>query len=166
MSMVPLEPGLGTRHASAGGRVAPLDGGATSSQTRPRFGWSTGSSTARGGRDVIEHMDRLGHDGWWWWGDRFLPFLLLLIVIGVGVWGLIRFGSRAPASSGAAATSAGPVDRALDEVRLRYARGEIERDEFVARTRDLGGSVVETSPATPAPPPAEAPPAGGTPSSS
>jgi uncharacterized membrane protein len=32
------------------------------------------------------------------------------------------------------------ADPALHELRLRYARGELSRDEFLERSRDLGGS--------------------------
>jgi putative membrane protein len=103
---------------------------------------------------VIEHMDRFGNDGWWWWSERFLPFLLVLILIGIGVWAILRFGSRAPVASGPALASAGPADRALEEVRLRYARGEILREEFVQRTRDLGGPVADLAErSSPVPPP-------------
>jgi putative membrane protein len=31
------------------------------------------------------------------------------------------------------------ADPALHELRLRYARGELSRDEFLERSRDLGG---------------------------
>jgi len=43
-----------------------------------------------------------------------------------------------------------PADAALEQVRSRYARGEITRDEYVQLMQDLGGT-------TPIPPP---PPAG------
>jgi hypothetical protein len=33
------------------------------------------------------------------------------------------------------------MDGALGEVRLRYARGEMNREEFLERSHDLGGSV-------------------------
>lgn len=33
---------------------------------------------------------------------------------------------------------AGPRREALDELELRYARGEIERDEYLQRRHDLG----------------------------
>jgi hypothetical protein len=48
---------------------------------------------------------------------------------------------------------------ALEEVRVRYARGEMTRDEFVQRYRDLGGSDLEAAPphVPPADPAAAAP---------
>jgi hypothetical protein len=50
-------------------------------------------------------------------------------------------------------------DPALEEVRMRYARGEIDRDEFARRSSDLG-SPTASVPAPPPPPVAE-PPAEG-----
>jgi uncharacterized membrane protein len=37
----------------------------------------------------------------------------------------------------------GRPDAALKEVRLRYARGEMSREEFAQRSRDLGGNPTE-----------------------
>jgi putative membrane protein len=72
----------------------------------------------------------------------FLPLVLFIVLIGLVVWAVLRFTGRGralmPASSGVVAAS--PPDDALQEVRLRYARGEMNRQEFVQRYRDLGGS--------------------------
>ena len=38
---------------------------------------------------------------------------------------------------------------ALEEVRLRYARGEMDRDEFIQLMRDLGGSARGVEPTEP-----------------
>ena len=77
-----------------------------------------------------------GHGGGWPFGLFFL--LILLILGGLLVWSLIRPGGRhAPLRPPAA----GAGDPALEQARLRYARGEIDRDEFVRIARDLGSPV-------------------------
>lgn len=53
-------------------------------------------------------------------------WLLLLGALGVGVWLAARRMRR-------------PRDAALEALRERYARGEITREEFEARRRDLAG---------------------------
>jgi putative membrane protein len=89
-------------------------------------------------------------------GFFFLGFLLPLIVIALavyGIWELYRSRSTAPVAAAAAgATSARVV---LDE---RFARGEIDAEEYVQRRTLLDGSPVAT-PAGPAtePPTAQAP---------
>ena len=35
---------------------------------------------------------------------------------------------------------AGPLDNAVDVVRMRYAKGEIDRDDFLRISADLGGA--------------------------
>ncbi len=83
------------------------------------------------------------HDTWWQSGFHLLPLLLLAVLIGVVVWGVLRLSS----SGALAASPAGPIDldgprlpdRALEELRVRYARGELERDDFLERRADLGG---------------------------
>jgi putative membrane protein len=52
--------------------------------------------------------------------------LLVLVALGVGIWWLVR--QARPASS---------RDTALEQLRQRYARGEITREEFETRRRDL-----------------------------
>lgn len=91
--------------------------------------------------------------GWWGIFGGIVPSLLLLILIGVGVWAVLRFTSRR-AASGAAGVGTIPVrDGALEELRFRYARGEIGREEFVQRSRDLGS--VNQEPGEPSPSPEE-----------
>ncbi|HEV8420817.1 MAG TPA: SHOCT domain-containing protein [Actinomycetota bacterium] len=81
------------------------------------------------------------HRGWWWFFGGVVPFVLLLALIGLAVWAILRMTSRGSTLL-PAARSAGAVarpDGALEEVRLRYARGEISREEFLQRSQDLGG---------------------------
>lgn len=77
-----------------------------------------------------------GHGGLWTVGDV-LPLVLLVVLIGVVVWAVLRVTrhDRAPV-----AAIAGP-DQALGEARLRYARGDMTRDEYLEKSRDLGGTV-------------------------
>lgn len=74
------------------------------------------------------------HPMGWMWGAWGIGMMLMMVVF----WGLLavgliaalrwlRTGSRSDARS----------DRALEILRERYARGEINREEFEARKRDL-----------------------------
>ncbi len=60
-------------------------------------------------------------------GLGFIFWVLVIVAVGVLVWWLIGQ-PRAPRR-----------DSALDILRERYARGEIDRNEFEARRRDLTG---------------------------
>ena len=88
------------------------------------------------------------HDTWWQSGFHLLPLLLFAIFIGVLVWGILRLLSTgAFASAGAGSSPTGPMppagpasrDQALEELRVRYARGELDRSDFLERSADLGG---------------------------
>jgi len=103
---------------------------------------------------LVHHGDRVfNHHGWWWGLGGILPSLLLLILIGVTIWAVLRITTRGPvlAVSPGSSAPAGRRDQALEEVRLRYARDEMTREEFVQRSRDLGGP--ELDPGEPIPPP-------------
>lgn len=74
--------------------------------------------------------------GWGWW----MPFhgifaLLLLALVIVGIVALTRsaFGGG---SHGIHGRSRSP---GLDVLEERYAKGELQRDEYLQKKRDLGG---------------------------
>jgi hypothetical protein len=84
------------------------------------------------------------HDAWWGF-LHLLPFVLLLVLIGVGFWAVLRYSSRplmaAGTASGTGGVGAPARDAAVEELRIRYARGELGRDDFAHRGRrgGLGG---------------------------
>jgi putative membrane protein len=96
------------------------------------------------------HPGGFGHDGWGWFG--LLPLILWAVLIGVAIWAVLRLTSHraAPVLASSTPVASRPrPDGALEEVRLRYARGEISREEFVQRTRDLGGTEPGPQPVDP-----------------
>jgi putative membrane protein len=96
----------------------------------------------------FHHGDRVfDHGGWPFLG--LVPSLLMLVLIAVAVWAVLRVTGR---SSAAVAGPVARVDPALEEVRLRYARGEMDREEYVQRSRDLGGTVRDPEGPTPGSP--------------
>lgn len=80
-----------------------------------------------------------GHEGFYFgamWGIPFMGLLIMLAVLAVVVWlvfGLIR------AASGRRGSEASPRDPAMDALRERYARGEIDRETFERMREDLRG---------------------------
>ena len=93
----------------------------------------SGAAAAHGGDDGVHHHDgSMGtHDGMGWgmgWGLWFLWPALVLIVAGVGVYLLVARGSDTGGKSD---------DDALAVLRERYARGEIDEEEFERRRRQL-----------------------------
>jgi putative membrane protein len=76
------------------------------------------------------------HDSWYWW----MPFhgliwLLMVAAIVVGVVVLIRYLWHGAGHPGPGLARS----RALEHLDERYARGEIDRDEFFERRRVLRG---------------------------
>ncbi len=71
----------------------------------------------------------MGMDMMWWMPGMMLigafVWLLILVGIGLGIWWLVR--EFRPTRR----------DQALQLLRERYARGEIDREECEARRRDL-----------------------------
>jgi hypothetical protein len=102
---------------------------------------------------------------WYGGGHGVIAIVLFLILVGVVIWLVVRmhsleskvssWGRMAPAAPAGAAPRAPQVspwsDPAVAEARMRFARGELDRDAYLLIAQDLGAS-------TPAPPPA-APPA-------
>lgn len=77
----------------------------------------------------------MGWSGGWGMGFGAISMLLWWIVLIVGVVTALRW--MVP-TAGVGRASAGG-DRALEILRERYARGEIGKEEFDAKRRDLGG---------------------------
>ena len=94
----------------------------------------------------------------WWSVDRLVPILLMLVLIAVVVWGVVRF-TRQPRVAPAGGVDTAPDrsalvtvgDPAVDLVRQRYARGELDRDTFLQTVRDLAVDSVEAGAADPPP---------------
>jgi putative membrane protein len=71
-----------------------------------------------------------GHMGGWGWGMAIFGWLFMMLMVSLVVW-LVWSATRRPGSSHEVRSSAGKL---LDE---RYARGEIDRDEYLQRKTDL-----------------------------
>jgi putative membrane protein len=94
-----------------------------------------------------------GDHSWWASGGwHVVPFVLFLILIGVIVWAVLRLTASKDHTTAPSAV-ASRSDVALEEVRVRYARGEMSREEFVQHFRDLGGTGIDAiPPSDPTPP--------------
>ena len=68
--------------------------------------------------------------GWGWFGIVHMVLWWFLIILGIVVLAKWLFGGSSRSTES---------DRALTILRERYARGEIDKQEFDARKRDLGG---------------------------
>jgi uncharacterized membrane protein len=99
------------------------------------------------------HPDGPGFAGdhtWWASGGwHIVPLLMFVLFIGVVVWAVLRLTSSKTMTAPTTGVRAQRADAALDEVRVRYARGEMSREEFVQRFHDLGGQSVEAAPTVP-----------------
>jgi putative membrane protein len=73
------------------------------------------------------------HPGWWMWGAGAMVMMLMMLVF----WGLVIAGLVLGIRWLARQGREDRPDRALDILRERYARGEINKEEFEARKRDL-----------------------------
>ena len=91
---------------------------------------------------IAAYGDRFGPHGHGHRPLRILVFVLFLALLGTVIWLVVREVRRrkTPALAGASAVGVTSADTALEQVRMRYARSEITRDEYVQLTRDLGGT--------------------------
>ncbi|MDQ4145313.1 MAG: SHOCT domain-containing protein [Actinomycetota bacterium] len=80
--------------------------------------------------------------GFPWWQGLLGSILPLLFLVGIGalvLWGVLRVTERGrPPDERWSTAAARPGDSALEQARLRYARGEISREEFLQISADLG----------------------------
>jgi putative membrane protein len=96
---------------------------------------------------MYHHFDPGWVDRGWWWLGGLVPLLLVLGLGALVVWAVVRLTRVGPATAPAVppppAPPTLPRDPALEEVRIRYARGEIDREEFLRRSGDLGGTTTD-----------------------
>jgi uncharacterized membrane protein len=84
----------------------------------------------RGHQVFFDHAhDHQGHPVLW-----LLVLFLFVALVAFAIYTLVRL---TRGGTPAATAVAGP-DAAVESVRMRYARGEIDRDEFVRVSTDLG----------------------------
>ncbi len=111
---------------------------------------------------MFPHREPPFHTDWWAF-DRLAPIVLILLVLAVVVWAVVRF-TRQPRAVPAGGVDTGPqrsspaaiADPAVEHVRQRYARGELDRDTFLQMTQDLSPGGVAAD-ATDQPPPSATP---------
>jgi len=93
------------------------------------------------------------HQPLWGFFGVILPILMLAAVMGLVVWAVLRLTSQGPVRSGGQPLAIPPqahTDPALEHARSRYARGEIDRDQFLLMSNDLGAPVSAPPPPAPA----------------
>ena len=77
---------------------------------------------------------RVGHDGWWWLHE--IAWLLILVAVAIAAVLVVRHLLQRQA------LRPQPMVRlpALEELDLRYARGEVAREDYLQRRADLLGA--------------------------
>jgi len=106
----------------------------------------------------------VGHLRWFGGLALLVLFLLLVGAAAVLVYAIVRSRQGAPVMGGPRGGPVmwrGPGDPAIEHTRMRYARGELSRDDYTRMMMDLGGPPPMPFPmAPPGPPPT---PPGGPP---
>jgi uncharacterized membrane protein len=97
----------------------------------------------RGGDFPWQDGPRYAHDSWWY-GPLHVVFILLLVallVVGI-VWLVRRLQVGAaplPASPTGPTATTPTLDPAVAALRLRYAQGDVSRDDYLKTMDDLAG---------------------------
>src|SRR5262245_58078331 len=96
----------------------------------------------------------MDHHPWWGLLGFILPMLMFAALIALVVWAVLRLtnqsGPRPVGQSTAVPPQARAGDAALEHARYRYARGEIDRDQFLLISTDLGAPIPAPPPPAPA----------------
>ncbi len=80
---------------------------------------------------VLADAAGFDHMGGFGWGMMGIGWLIMLAIVGLVVWAVIQSSSRSTSPTGSATGSA---ERILAE---RYARGDIDSDEYRERLSEL-----------------------------
>ena len=94
---------------------------------------------------VQPDMAQFVHHYMLWSGPaHLLPLLLFAILVGVIIWGVLRLTAQRTSALAGVGAPVGPPpalpprDHAQEELRVRSARGDIDRTEYLERATDLG----------------------------
>ena len=74
------------------------------------------------------------HDGFWMWGFGGVFMILFWILVILAIAALVRW---LAVPGGPSVTGGGDRKRALEVLEERYARGEIDREEYLQKREDL-----------------------------
>lgn len=96
------------------------------------------------------------HSDFWWVGGIFALLIVIALVIGVIL--VVRQVLERPRVHPGPPSPPAPLSRAVEELDMRYARGEIDRSEYLQRRTDLTHGPGPMPPPVP-PSPGAAPPA-------
>lgn len=101
----------------------------------PTWVWAQGPSEA----DRYAYGPHMMSWGGGWYGMIFGPLIMILVLalLIVGVVLLVRWASGP--WPGTPASQMPPSRRSLDILDERYAKGEIDREEYLQRRKDIGG---------------------------
>ena len=102
-------------------------------------------------------MQYLVHSPFWpgnnyWWVANLVWLLVLGGLVALGVALALRLVSRLPTGGDSAGPRPPAFDPALNELRVRYARGEVSRDEYLRAASDLGAPIPPSESPSPPPP--------------
>ena len=90
---------------------------------------------AKGGGNMMWNLFNggCGFGGFW-----FMP-IIMFVVLGLIIWGIVAVIRRAGwvGGGGCCGTSSISTESALDILKKRYARGEIDKDEFEEKKKNL-----------------------------
>jgi putative membrane protein len=78
------------------------------------------------------------HDGFWMWGFGGIFMILFWILVILAIAALVRW-LAAPGGPSVTGGGGGQRKRAIELLEERYARGEIDREEFQQKKADLEG---------------------------
>lgn len=88
----------------------------------------------------------------YWWLANLIWLVLIAGLVALAVIFALRLAGRSPTGSDGIGPSRPAFDPAVNELRLRYARGEVSRDEYLGAARDLGAPVPPPDPPSSSPP--------------
>ncbi len=93
----------------------------------------------------------MGQAPWWFMLRDVVPILLLIALVALIVWAVLRTTRQRPLAASPAG-GASRTDPALEHARMRYAQGEIDRDQYQRIALDLSGAEPGWPAATSSPP--------------